>query len=299
MKLLSVLIPAYNCESSLARCLDSLVYQAALNYEIVIVNDGSTDKTFEIAEHYEQAFPGLIRVISRENGGVGQARNTALDHAEGKYIYFVDADDTVEIDAIEVMMHEFEDENVDIVCAGHDLVSDRFNIKNHVLSKQAINSEEAMRLLLKDWQLRNYCWGKCFKKSLFDGMRFEGKCFEDVLLVHQIMMRAKKIVLLPNILYHYTVDQKASLTSNMSAKKLEEWMDACVEQAMNIVKVYPSLAKPAANMIRKNALISIGRIMLDSNSLKEEKEGSLKKIKEQLRFAKSLKNLRGKLNAID
>lgn len=296
MKQLSVLIPAYNCESSLARCLDSLVYQAVLNFEIVIVNDGSTDKTLEIASHYEEEFPGLVRVISRENGGVAQARNTALKAAEGNYIYFVDADDTVEIDALEMMMHEFEEEEVDCVCGGHDLVSSGIKFKNHVLFKQTLSAEEAMRLLLKDWQLRNYCWGKCFKKSLFNGLHFEGKCFEDVLLVHQVMMRARKIVLLPDILYHYTVAQQSSLTSNMSAKNLAEWIDACTEQAMNIVKSYPSLAKNASNMIRKNAMISLGRIMLDLNSSKEEKAGSIRRIKEDIRFAKSLKNLRGKLN---
>ncbi len=299
MKQLSVLIPAYNCESSLERCLDSLVYQAALNVEIVIVDDGSTDKTVEIAKRYESEFPGLIRIISQENKGVGQARNTALEHAEGEIIYFVDADDTVEIDAIEVMMREFEDQDVDCVCAGHDLVSPFMNIKNHVLVKQTVNSEEAMKLLLKDWQLRNYCWGKCFKKSLFTGLRFEGKCFEDVLLVHQAMMKAKKIVLLPDVLYHYTVEQKASLTSNMSSKKLAEWMDACVEQSMNIVKLYPSLRKNAATMLRKNAMICMGRIMMDLSESREEKEGNIRRIREQLRFAKSLKNLKGELNAAE
>ncbi len=299
MKSISVLIPAYNCETSLARCLDSLVYQSYIDFEIVIVNDGSTDRTFEIAKGYEEEFPGLIRVISRENGGVGQARNTALEYARGDVLFFIDADDTLEVDALEIMMREFDNKEVDCVCVGHDLVSSSMNIKNHVLTKRILNGEEAMKLLLKDWQLRNYCWGKCFKKELFEGMFFEGRCFEDVRLVHQVMMRANKIVILPEILYHYTVDQTTSLTSKMGAKKLAEWMEACVDQALNIVKIYPILSKDAANMIRKNGMICIGRILMDFSSDKKEKSESMKRVNESIRFSKTLKNIKGRLNTAD
>lgn len=295
LKTVSVLIPAYNCETSLARCLDSLVYQSYPDFEIIVVNDGSCDRTLPILEAYQAEYPQLITVISRENEGVSNARNTALDHAKGDFIFFIDADDVLEIDALEIMMNEFQDEEVDCVVCGHDLIYPAITIKNHVPFKKTVDPEQAMKLLLKDWQLRNYSWGKCCRKKLFEGLRFEGRCFEDVRLIHRVMMKCAKIVLLPDILYHYTVGQSDSLTSKANRKQYGDWMEACLQQADFITRRYPALKKNAARMIRKNALICSARLIMDPKAERADKLWALQAAKETC-FHKNRQELQEALN---
>ena len=93
MPKLTVMIPVYNVENYLKKCLDSVIYPELGDYEIVLVNDGSTDKSGEICDEYAQRFPALIRVITTPNGGLGKARDVGIDAARGEYILFLDSDD--------------------------------------------------------------------------------------------------------------------------------------------------------------------------------------------------------------
>ena len=104
MPKLTVMIPVYNVENYLKKCLDSVIYPELDDYEIVLVNDGSTDKSGEICDEYAQRFPALIRVITTPNGGLGKARDVGIDAARGEYILFLDSDDYLAPGAVPEMM---------------------------------------------------------------------------------------------------------------------------------------------------------------------------------------------------
>ncbi len=101
---LSIIIPAYNMEDYLSKCLDSVIYPELRDYEIIVVNDGSTDHTASIASDYVRRLPSLIRLISTPNGGLGHARNVGLDNASGDYLLFLDSDDSLSPGALPEIM---------------------------------------------------------------------------------------------------------------------------------------------------------------------------------------------------
>lgn len=112
--LISIIIPAYNCERYVEECLGSLKNQTFKNFEIIIVDDGSTDATREVIEQYASASDLMIKLICQENGGASKARNTGLEHVSGEFVAFIDADDTVSPDYFEMLLSRFDD-SVDIV----------------------------------------------------------------------------------------------------------------------------------------------------------------------------------------
>ncbi len=121
MKVLSVIIPSYNTELYIRRCLDSLLYNEEINnlLDIIIVNDGSTDETASIAEEYKKAFPTCVRVINKVNGGHGSTINEGLKVAKGKYVKVIDSDDWVNIDDFKSFVEKLQKEEADIVVTNY------------------------------------------------------------------------------------------------------------------------------------------------------------------------------------
>ena len=114
MMKISVVIPVYNIEDYLSECLDSIVNQSLEDIEIICVNDGSTDGSLDILKEYESK-DSRVKIISQENKGIGNARNTALEYAKGEYVYFIDGDDTLELDALERLYDLNIEKNADFI----------------------------------------------------------------------------------------------------------------------------------------------------------------------------------------
>ena len=122
---ISIIIPAYNVEEYLEKCLESIISQNFDKVEIIIVDDGSTDKSLQIAKEYQKKYPEKTRVISQENKGQGGARNTGIKNATGKYLLFVDSDDTIKSGMLETLYAEMEKSNADIVLFGFEYVDEK------------------------------------------------------------------------------------------------------------------------------------------------------------------------------
>lgn len=201
--LISVIVPIYNVEPYLCRCLDSLINQTYRALQIILVDDGSPDNCGKVCDEYSK-LDSRITVIHKLNGGVSSARNTGLDAAKGDYIGWVDPDDWIEPDMFEYMLGKAMDNSADIVVCGRaEQYPTRTVIKGW--SEETIYTrEQALEQLINDQALGSYLWDKLWRASLFDGIRFpEGRTFEDVYVMHVLFSRADKTVCLPETKYYY------------------------------------------------------------------------------------------------
>jgi CDP-glycerol glycerophosphotransferase len=229
---ISVIVPFYNVEAYLAECLDSILEQDFEDFEVLLVDDGSPDGSREIAERYA-ARDGRLRVITRENGGLGAARNTGVREARGRHLTFVDSDDLLAPGALGVLVASAHETGSDIVVGSVE----RFDSKKnwvpswvddvHLLKRQGVTVEEFLPLL------RNlYTWNKLYRRDFWQaqGLWFrEGVAYEDQPIVTQLFARARAIDVLPRIVYRYRArDDKSSISQQTAGLKdlrdrIEAW----------------------------------------------------------------------------
>lgn len=177
-KLVSIIVAVWNVEPYLRRCLDSLLAQTYSSLEIILVDDGSTDKSGDICDEYA-AKDKRIKVIHKINGGASSARNQAIDIASGKWIWFVDADDYVENNALEVLIQMAETQTCDMVMAGYTIVDELERKKRLHMSDNTklLSYQEGLLEMFapKDYPYQGYVWNKLFRASIIkeNKLRFE------------------------------------------------------------------------------------------------------------------------------
>lgn len=211
---ISVLIPVHNGEKYLAKCLDSLVKQTiCVAFEVVVVNDGSTDSTLQILKDYQNKLKNL-KIISQENKGIANARNTLLENADGEYLAFVDADDFVSNDYLEKLYQTAIKNEADFVKCGYHLITENNKIKDFPIKKICLKNG------LQDYifQVKGYLWAALIKKTLFTGICFpENYFFEDMITRMFILKKVKIFVAMDDLLYHY-VKHENSATKRQGKK---------------------------------------------------------------------------------
>lgn len=208
---LSIIVPVYNAEKYLEKCLDSLVNQTMDDYEVILVNDGSKDSSQSIIDSYVNQYPELIRAVTVENGGQGRARNIGIDMARGAYIGFVDSDDWVASDMFEKLYTAVVEDDADMaVC---DTVQ-CFDDGSEVYLPMS-RFESAM-------EITTAVWNKLFKKELVEGIRFpEGLWYEDAEFVIKTMLGCKNIARVGEGLYFYRCGQLSTMNNKNARKNLD------------------------------------------------------------------------------
>ena len=204
--LITVMIPAYNAQKYIGRCIESLLKQTYKEIEILIVNDGSKDNTKSICEEYSQK-DSRVRLVNQENGGEGAARNTGLKEAKGKYLSFVDADDYVKEDFIERLHTNLVKNNAGLAICGFTELREDTVLNETSGDITIMNQEEGMEMLLREDSFKGYVWNKIFD---LDIIRLNKLSFDvslavwtDVLFVFQYMRYIDKIVFDPTPEYYY------------------------------------------------------------------------------------------------
>ena len=226
MPKLSVIIPIYNVEKYLAKCIESVITKSEVPYEIVLVNDGSTDGSAAIAESYRARYPALISVIATENMGLGSARNTGMDHSTGEYLYFLDSDDYLAPGGIDSILACLE-EDFDLCIFDSITVSEDGRELRHVSGCRpgdVITLDEYPELLL---EIPNV-WNKIYRRSLFtdNAIRFPGRAwFEDIRTIPKFYVLADKIVYKPEAWHRYLL-RGGSITNSANAARNREIIDA-------------------------------------------------------------------------
>lgn len=207
---ISIVIPCYNCESYIGKCLDSIIAQTYRNLEIIVVNDGSTDSTEEVLNHY--ATDERIRCIRQENGGEAAARNTGIEAATGEYIGFVDSDDYIEPDMYQKLYDALTAANADVAVGNYNIVYENGEEKK-CYSTMSGNVFDLQDDALSFWvkicataKPNNYVWTRLYKKELLDrtGIRFEKFVHSaDTLFNFKLLPHIGRCVLVHEGLYNY------------------------------------------------------------------------------------------------
>ncbi|MDR4021619.1 glycosyltransferase [Bifidobacterium adolescentis] len=220
--LISVIVPVYNVEQSLDRCVRSIVAQTYRHLEIILVDDGSPDDCPRLCDAWAGQ-DDRIRVIHKLNGGLSDARNAGLDAMRGDFIAFVDSDDYVEPDYVNRLYAGISDAEMSvcaIICEdprgktrqGSEPITDE---------RIAVSSEEYLRRALLDWRLV-VAWNKLYAASIWNQLRFPvGRIHEDEYVLHQVVDQCMSINVLPDELYHYVSTDSSITHSGFSIRNLD------------------------------------------------------------------------------
>ncbi|WP_224773291.1 glycosyltransferase family 2 protein [Metabacillus idriensis] len=221
----SVVVPIYNVEKYIYRCIDSIINQTYSNIEIILVDDGSTDKCGEIIKDFSKA-DSRIKIIHKKNGGLSDARNKGMEYVSGEFVLFVDSDDWLDTKIIEEMINNCLKYNADIVqTAFYYAYDDYLLLDNRIFSKDdhiiILNNISLMSELVINERVKNFAWGKLYKTDLIKDIPFEkGVLFEDVFWAHKVMHRVNKYVILNQPLCYY-YQRSDSIVSTYTLKNLD------------------------------------------------------------------------------
>lgn len=219
---ISIIIPVYNCEKYLNRCLDSVLNQTYNELEIILVNDGSTDKTSDICDKYKVK-DERIKVIHKENGGVSSARNVGISESSGEYIMFLDSDDWIESNMVEKMYnHISRYDDIDMVMCGCclEFSSKEKNILDIKLKNKTYNSlEEYLKEFsyYRDKGVFGYSVNKIFRSSIIKNNQVLFKKYsiaEDLFFLYDLLPYCNKIKVIEDSLYHYMHENQHSLSKS-------------------------------------------------------------------------------------
>lgn len=243
--LLSVIVPVYNVEAFLPRCVDSLLRQTYRNLEILLVDDGSPDSSGRICDDYAEK-DSRIRVIHKENGGLSSARNAGLDIAAGEYIAFLDSDDWIEPEAYETMLGLMERYAVKLVCAGRYDVYGTERVKGLCPEKEEKISGEAFAGRIFRWDhCDSAAWDKLYHRSLWESLRYPvGKICEDVPVTYRLALEAGEVALCPCPFVNY-YHRPGSITMSAVSEKSFHFAEHTSEIYPYIAKNYPAIGDEA------------------------------------------------------
>lgn len=283
--MISIIVPVYNAENYLSDCITSILNQTYQDFQLILVNDGSTDKSLEICNKYK-ALDDRVCVAAQENSGVSVARNYGLSISEGEYIFFVDSDDRLEMTALEKFSNVAMDHDSDIVIGGFRVEGGGHVVNDtEILSKYNgnIDKSQVLKLMvsMNKRRIRENVWRCLFKKSLLDKNKIyfhDGmKIAEDYLFFLQAVDCAQKIYILPEELYIYYVNSYSvtsryinSLHSDMEC--VDEWIKN------NLYEKYAEIQKGYWERLVNTYLRSIQNLCLPNspysvrNRIKEAKK---------------------------
>ncbi len=239
--LVSVIVPAYNVEQYLERCINSIIEQTYTNIEILILNDGSTDSTGRIIDKYVESFDNIVP-IHKENEGIGKTRNRGLDVASGEFLFFVDSDDYIESCTIEFLVNEALKQSAEIVCCNKYRVYENSGkcVEEHGYETLVLDKKKALEFFLFTEYVDVVFWNKLIKRELFDGVRCPDHIYEDVCTVYKLIDRANRIVCIDKPLYYYC-ERKESITEKKFSQTTYLLKDAIDENYRFITNKYNDL----------------------------------------------------------
>lgn len=237
-KLITIIINVYNGEKYIKKCLDSIINQTYKNLEILIINDGSTDNTLNICQSYNDK---RIRIITTKNLWLSMSRNVGIDNAKGEYLYFIDADDIIDLDAIEYLYNLCDKYKKDIATCNKLMIYDyNFKCKQPPERIEQLGSKEMLKKIFLKYENTVAIWNKLVKKELFNNLKFEDRIINDVAFTHKLVMKTEKIIYSNQIKYYHLKNK-----DSICRRKFEDFdrtvdlYNASVERYYYVNEKYP------------------------------------------------------------
>lgn len=261
---ISVIVPVYNVEAYLEKCVESILRQTYTNLEILLINDGSTDNSGDLCDQLALR-DQRIRVIHKENGGLSDARNTGIEEASSDLIGFVDSDDYIDEDMYETLYRQMLESKAELSMCGHYDVYHQIPEKQVVaIQTWALIPEEAIRMVMEAKILSVTAVNKLYKKELFDQLRFEmGKIAEDAFIMIRLIHQCSKVVATNEKKYYY-VHRENSITTQKFSLKFLNVIEAYEQNANIIRENYPKLTDVATMRLNWAYFYILDRLLVDS-----------------------------------
>lgn len=265
--IISIIIPFYNAEQYIGKCIESITNQTYSNLEIILINDGSTDKSLNIVNEFSQ-MDDRIKIINKQNEGVSSARNEGLKNATGNYICFVDSDDYIEKDCLQILYNKIKSTDSDIVRANFfENKNKKIRFKKNITINMT-NIEEKHKIIVRAFESYDFnsVWGQLISKRILNNVTFDEKLkmAEDFKFNLSIIEKAKRISLISNFLYNYNKND-FGINFNKDISKVER-------KIKDITKVYSELylKNYNSNLIFSRLLREIVPQFLEMYNFKEE-----------------------------
>lgn len=263
-KVVSIVIPIFNVEKYLERCIESVINQTYKNLDIILVDDGSPDNCPKICDEYKKK-DKRIKVIHKKNGGLSDARNCGMKIIKGDYLFFLDSDDYIPENAIEILLNIAIKNSSDIV-VGKYLEFSNDNIlkknKDDEYEVENFDCKTSLQEMMYMHKIANSACGKIYKKSLFENIEYpKGKLMEDLGTTYKVFAKSKVITYTDFICYYYLVNNKGSImNSNFKLNKLDGVKFAIEE--LNFMKQFndDELVLAAKYRLYEECMVRIGEV---------------------------------------
>lgn len=221
--LISVIVPVYNVEKYLNECIDSILSQTYENFELLLIDDGSTDTSSEICKSYLEK-DSRIRYFRKENGGLSDARNYGIERANGEYITFIDSDDYIEKTYLEVLVNEITSNQSDVAVVNYVRVDEKGVTSYDIVPGKdlILTGLEALKNIFYQNCISVSANAKLYKKEIFKDIKFpKGKLYEDISTIPFIFLKAKKIAYSSQVLYKYRIRSGSITESDFKEKDFQ------------------------------------------------------------------------------
>ncbi len=258
-ELVSIIVPVFNVEMYLPECIESIINQTYKNIEIILVDDGSRDKSGEICDLYSKE-DTRIKVIHKKNTGVADSRNVGLKCAEGEYLFFVDSDDMLRSHTIELMLKILYEYNADMVCAEWTYLNGNNASYDDVISDVLVmNTQQAMRYYAqKEW----HPWNKLIKKQIHENIEFPNyKIHEDEAIRFKILSKCNKIVKLDAKTYCYRKREGSITASSSENVDRMDMFYSRMDSLQWLERNYHDIAVLFLNKVCEDALYNLGLLV--------------------------------------
>ncbi len=303
---ISIIVPAYNVQDYIEKCINSILNQTYKNIEVIVVNDGSTDNTFDIINSFAKK-DDRIKIINQENQGLSESRNNAMKMIKSEYVMFVDADDWIDKDTCEVAVNEIGDADIFWFSYVREYEKNSLPKSAFEEDRKIFSGEEIKTLLQRriigpiDSELKHPekldalspVWGKLYKLNVIKDIAFKsfkeiGATCEDVFYNIEVLENVKKVIYINKNFYHYRKTNSNSLAKGMDKELYNKWK-----------KAYFLLKRYVKNEVYENALnnrfsiniIAIGQRIVNSNNSFKVKFNMLKEIMCDEVYCNAIKSL--------
>lgn len=271
---ISIIVPIYNVENYIDRCVTSLIGQTYKNIEIILVDDGSTDLSGKKADEWLNRDTRII-VIHKKNRGLSAARNTGIELSTGSHLVFVDSDDWIHEKMIERLVEELL--QADIVCCGMIRANEEKQEDIKWFDRKLfVTGIDAVKMLVENSVFTSHIMKNIFPKQIFADVKFpEGKVYEDIRTAHKLFQQVDKVCILPEHYYYY-FERKNSISNTVKLANRLEWFDALEERAKDLTDI---LTKEEKERVQAQKAVIMSLAVVQNHFSKQEKKKNKEKMK--------------------